>query len=445
MSAIATSSSKKAVEVTNDLYARVPQYLALAEDMGRKAREAFRGLRSIDSTRRNELLLALAEELQIPHHQESILKANALDISAAQEQALQASLIDRIKLNKQRLNGMIRALQEIASLPDPLGEVLQGKYLPNGIELLQKRVPLGVLFTIYEARPNVTLDVAALCLKSGNCSILRGGREAWHTNQALFFILQKVLGESNFPTATVQFVEETDRAFMLTLLQQEQWIDLVVPRGGEALIRFISENSRIPVVKHDKGVCNMYIDRSADLEQAVALAINSKLQRPSVCNAIENILIHKDFNDITSLLTQLAKAGVRLHGCTRSQSYCETVELIPAREYDKEYSREYLDEQLSVKIVENMEEAIDFIYRYGSGHSEAIVAHDSECIRYFQEQVDTAAVFVNCSTRFHDGGQMGFGAEVGISTGRLHVRGPMALKDLTTTTFFMTGSGQIRS
>ena len=440
----ASLSSKTRAESSQDLISRVPEYLQLAETVGRKAREAFRHLRVIDCQRRNALLRRLVAILQSEQQRTAVWAANDKDISAAQEQSLSPSLIDRMKLTPQRWEDMIQALYDIAALPDPLGEVVQGKTLPNGVELLQKRVPLGVLFTIYESRPNVTLDVAALCLKSGNCAILRGGREAWHTNRALFSALQTAILELDFPAASAQFIEESDRAFMLALLRQERWIDLVVPRGGENLIRFITQNSHIPVVKHDKGVCNMFIDKSASLEQAASLAINAKLQRPSVCNTIENLVIHKEFSFTKDLLARLQEAGVHLLGCKEAQKYCNSLTLISQEEYDREYSQEYLDARLSVKMVASVDEAVDFIYCYGSGHSEAIVANDSQSIHSFQNQVDTAAIFVNCSTRFHDGGQMGFGAEVGISTGRLHVRGPMSLKDLTTTTFFMHGSGQIR-
>ena len=415
-----------------------------AAELAQQARLAFRRLRAMTCPQRNSVLLDLAQRLQKNECQQNILTANERDIQAAEKQGLHHSLIDRLRLDIQRINDMAQALYDIAALPDPLGEVLQGKRLDNGIELLQKRVPLGVVFTIYESRPNVTIDVGALCLKSGNCAILRGGKEAWHTNQALFHLFQNALRKADFPVAAIQFVNETDRAFLLALLQQERWIDLVVPRGGEALIAFISQNSRIPVVKHDKGVCNMYIDASAELEQTVRLARNAKLQRPAVCNAIENLIVHKDFPALSELLRRLQESGAQLRVCAQTHTHYPQATLIADSESDAEYASEYLDARLAVKLVDDIATAVDFIYRYGSGHSEAIVARDNNSIRYFQENVDSAAVFVNCSTRFHDGGQMGFGAEVGISTGRLHVRGPMALKDLTTTTFFMNGVGQIR-
>ena len=419
-------------------------YRGKAEALGKKAHLAFRKLRSLSIDKRNNSLLALAAYLQEDANSARIMEANEADIARGVKQGLSESLIDRLRLDSVRIEAMAKALREIAALPDPLGEVLQGKRLSNGIEMIQKRVPLGVIFTIYESRPNVTIDVGALCIKSGNCAILRGGKEARETNLILFSLFRLAIRQAGLPEEALEFVEDPDRALMLALLWQEPWIDLVVPRGGEQLIRFISANSRIPVVKHDKGVCNLYIDSSADFSQALALAENSKLQRTSVCNAIENLIIHKDFAKISDLLEGLAQAGAQLLGCPLSREASARVKLIAEEERDAEYAKEYLDKRLSVKVVANIDEALDFIFSYGSGHSEGIVAQNAQSIQYFQEKVDTAAVFVNCSTRFHDGGQMGFGAEVGISTGRLHVRGPMSLRDLSTTTYVLSGTGQTR-
>ena len=436
--------SEKSKKEQEELLQRALQYKEKAETLGKGARRAFRGLRSLSSEKRNDCLLTLSGYLRDKSNTGSILKANRLDIDNGKKQGLSESLIERLELNPKRIEDMARALEEIAALPDPIGEVLQGKKLPNGIELIQKRVPLGVIFTIYESRPNVTIDVGALCIKSANCAILRGGKEARETNLLLFSLFRQAMRQAGLPEEALEFVDDPDRAFMLSLLWQENWIDLVVPRGGEQLIRFISMNSRIPVVKHDKGVCSLYIDKSADFSQALALTQNSKLQRTSVCNAIENLIIHKDFPKSSKLLGELAQAGVQLLGCPLSKRACSEVTLIPEEEIELEYAKEYLDKRLSVKVVANIDEALDFIFSYGSGHSEGIVSEDMQSIHYFQENVDTAAVFVNCSTRFHDGGQMGFGAEVGISTGRLHVRGPMSLRDLSTTTYVLSGVGQIR-
>ncbi len=424
------------------LYDRAKTFTDTARDFAAVSRRSFRYIRSSADADRSRALLILADLLEDRAERERILAENAKDLAAAETSGLKASLVDRLRLNEKRLGDMIQALREIAAMPDPLGEVVLGRRLSNGVEMIQKRVPMGVVFTIYESRPNVTVDVGALCVKSGNCAILRGGKEAVHTNRILHELFRTALERAGLPGDAVQLVSETDRAYMLALLQQDDLIDLVVPRGGEQLIRFISANSRIPVVKHDKGVCTIFVDESADYTQALSIIANAKLQRPSVCNAAENLLIHTAFPEKARLLRELSEAGVRLLGDDATCSLFPGARAIA--DPDEEYATEYLDERLSVKVVGGVDEAVDFIYRYGSGHSEAILSNNQNHIRRFQDNVDSAAVFVNCSTRFHDGGQMGFGAEVGISTGRMHVRGPMGVRDLTTTTYVMTGSGQIR-
>ncbi len=351
-------------------------------------------------------------------------------------------LLDRLKLNDKRIASMIQALREIAALPDPVGEIESGGRLASGVEMIKKRVPLGVVFTIYESRPNVTVDIGALCVKSGNAAVLRGGKEAIHSNLALHGLFQEALRKAGLSEDSVIMVDETDRAFMTALLQQDQYLDLVVPRGGEALIKFISGNSSVPVVKHDKGVCNLFIDASADPEKALEIAANAKLQRPSVCNAVENLLIHSGYAGARDLLQGLKERGAELRGCEKTRAILPDVEAIA--DADEEYGMEYLDNRLAVKVVDDLDEVADFIFKYGSSHSEAIVAESHEAIDRFSRSLDSAAIFVNCSTRFHDGGQMGMGAEVGISTGRLHVRGPMGLRDLTTMTYLVTGRGEIR-
>ncbi|MCB1325228.1 MAG: glutamate-5-semialdehyde dehydrogenase [Spirochaetales bacterium] len=431
-----------ATSAAGDLLTRSRAFDEDARQVASEARQAFRSIRRAGTLQRNQVLLILADLLEKPAHQTSLLEANERDIAAGHSNGLKPSLLERLTLTPTRIQNMASSLREIAGLPDPVGQVIEGCRLPNGLEQTKVRVPLGVLFTIYESRPNVTIDVGALAIKSGNAAILRGGKEAVHSNTSLHALFQKALEAAGLPTNALILVRETDRAFMLALLRREESIDLVVPRGGEQLIRFITEHSRIPVVKHDKGVCNLYVHPSGDPDMAAKIAINSKLQRTSVCNSLENLLIDANFEQAKSLLGKLAQAGAVLLGCE------ETVKLEPAvqaiTDPDAEYATEYLDERLSVKIVRGVDEAIDFIHRYGSGHSEAIVARDINAIQDFRSGVDSAAVFVNCSTRFHDGGQMGMGAEVGISTGRLHVRGPMGLRDLTTTTYFVQGQGQIR-
>ncbi|MBX7059713.1 MAG: glutamate-5-semialdehyde dehydrogenase [Leptospirales bacterium] len=428
---------------TSEADASVSQFAPQAETIARAARGAFRRLRQASLAMRNDTLRRLAGALVSAEGLQSVLAANQRDLAQAAADQLRSNLVDRLKLSESRLADMARSLEEIASFPDPLGEVILGRTLPNGIEMLQRRTPLGVVFTIFESRPNVTIDIAALCVKSGNCAILRGGKEAIHSNRALAALFAQAASDAGLPPDSVQLVDNVDRHLMQALLLRDDLIDLAVPRGGEQLIRFVNAHTRIPVIKHDRGVCNLYIDQSAAPEQALAIAINSKLQRSSVCNAIENLVIHKDYPWARELLAGLAAAGAVLLGCARTRAFFPAA--TPIEDEDAAYSEEFLDERLSVKIVDGQDEAMDFIYRYGSGHSEGIVARESAAIEAFQKACDSAAVFVNCSTRFHDGGQMGFGAEVGISTGRLHVRGPMGLRDLTTTSYLMRGEGQVRT
>ncbi|MBW7857231.1 MAG: glutamate-5-semialdehyde dehydrogenase [Leptonema sp. (in: Bacteria)] len=422
---------------------RVAQFRPYVDSITLKARQAFRQMRQLDGASRNHILIELAAQLESSNCQHSIILANQKDIELAQKNNMSSAMIDRLKLDSKRILSIAQAVREIAAFDDPIGEVIRGQYLPNGVQMVQKRVPLGVVFTVYESRPNVTIDVAALCIKSGNAAILRGGKEAFFSNMSLYQVFVSVLASVGIDSSAVQLVEETDRACMLALLERDDRIDLAVPRGGEGLIKFVSQNTRIPVVKHDKGVCNLFIDESADLDKSIKIAINAKLQRPSVCNSIENLLIHSKFTQSKELLQALDTAGAELIGCNRSLQLYPNMRLIT--DDDTEYGTEYLDNRLAVKIVESLDEAVDFIYRYGSGHSEAIVTEKLVSAQQFENRIDSATVFVNCSTRFHDGGQMGMGAEVGISTGRLHVRGPMGVRDLTTTTYVMTGNGQVRS
>lgn len=417
-------------------------FLSYAEEIAKSAKNSFYEIRQSSIQKRNGVLKNLIKILQVNENQKRLLTNNQIDIENAKKNNLSSSLIERLTLNEKRIKEMIQSIEDIIALSDPIGEIIKGYTLYNGIELIQKRVPLGTIFVVYESRPNVTIDVGALCIKSGNSVILRGGKEAFYSNKTLFQFFQEALQIEEMNPNCIQFVEETDRACMLAFLQQDKYIDLVVPRGGEALIQFVTSHTKIPVVKHDKGVCNLYIDQFADLEKAINISINAKLQRPSVCNAIENLVVHKKFPYKKELFDALKKAGAQLLGCE------ETIQIDPEiqkiEDPDKEYSTEYLDNRLSVKIVHSLQEAIDFIHKYGSFHSEGIVSENNTIIEEFQKKVDSAAIFINCSTRFHDGGQMGMGSEIGISTGRLHVRGPMGLKDLTTTVYVLRGNGQIR-
>ncbi|ASV05451.1 glutamate-5-semialdehyde dehydrogenase [Leptospira interrogans serovar Canicola] len=369
-----------------------------------------------------------------------ILLANELDLKDGKEKKLSSALMDRLLLNEKRNFSMASAVREIAALPDPIGEVTRGITLPNGLELVTRRVPLGVVMVIYESRPNVTIDVGALSFKSGNACILRGGSEAFYSNEILIKLFHEILIKEEIDIGSVVFVDKTDRSFMIPFFQQTSLIDIVVPRGGEGLIRFVSENSKIPVVKHDKGVCNLYIDQDADPEKVIPIVINSKVQRPGVCNSTENLILHNGYPFRKELLEALAKEGVEL--LLDPSSLALYPKGKPVKQQD--YLEEFLDLRLSVKTVSSLEEALAFIEKTSSGHTEAIVTEDLNTARIFTNSLDSAALFINCSTRFHDGGEFGLGAEVGISTGKLHVRGPMGLVHLTTTTTYVTGNGHIR-
>ncbi|EJO69946.1 glutamate-5-semialdehyde dehydrogenase [Leptospira kirschneri] len=408
------------------------------QDLCSRAKKASKILKQLSSSKKNKILLSLADILE--KRKTEILSANELDLRDGKEKQLSSALMDRLLLNEKRIFTMASAVREIAALPDPIGEVTRGITLPNGLELVTRRVPLGVVMVIYESRPNVTIDVGALSFKSGNACILRGGSEAFYSNEILIKLFHEILIKEEVDIGSVTFVDKTDRSFMIPFLQQTSLIDIVVPRGGEGLIRFVSENSKIPVVKHDKGVCNLYIDQDADPEKVIPIVVNSKVQRPGVCNSTENLILHNGYPFRKELLEALAKEGVELLLDPSALTLYPKGK--PAKEQD--YLEEFLDLRLSVKTVSSLEEALTFIEKTSSGHTEAIVTEDLNTARIFTNSLDSAALFINCSTRFHDGGEFGLGAEVGISTGKLHVRGPMGLVHLTTTTTYVTGNGQIR-
>lgn len=408
------------------------------QDLCSRAKKASKVLKQLSSSKKNKILLSLADLLE--KRKAEILLANELDLKDGKKKKLSSALMDRLLLNEKRIFSMASAVREIAALPDPIGEVTRGITLPNGLELVTRRVPLGVVMVIYESRPNVTIDVGALSFKSGNACILRGGSEAFYSNGILIKLFHEILIKEEIDIGSVVFVDKTDRSFMIPFFQQTSLIDIVVPRGGEGLIRFVSENSKIPVVKHDKGVCNLYIDQDADPEKVIPIVINSKVQRPGVCNSTENLILHNGYPFRKELLDALAKEGVELLLDPSSLALYPNGK--PVKEQD--YLEEFLDLRLSVKTVSSLEEALAFIEKTSSGHTEAIVTEDLNTTRIFTNSLDSAALFINCSTRFHDGGEFGLGAEVGISTGKLHVRGPMGLVHLTTTTTYVTGNGQIR-
>jgi len=413
---------------------------AAVREMAHDAREASRFVAAATTERKNQVLRDTARRIQ--ENRELLREANRKDLEAAGEKGLPAAMLDRLTLSDKVMDQMCRSLEEVASLPDPVGEIVRMWKRPNGLMVGKMRIPLGVVGIIYEARPNVTVDAAALCLKSGNAVLLRGGSEAIRSNQALAELLSRACSDQGLPEQAVQLIRTTDRAAVLELLKQEEFIDVIIPRGGEPLIRFVAENSRIPVIKHYKGVCHVYVDQGADPEMAVRICVNAKTQRPGVCNAMETLLVHEA--EARVLLPRLAAAlqakGVEIRGCPA------TLRLVPfartAREED--WGTEYLDLILSVKVVAGLEEAIDHIHRYGSLHTESIVTRDYERAQRFLRQVESSTVLVNASTRFSDGFELGLGAEIGISTTKLHAYGPMGLEELTTTKFIVYGNGQVR-
>ncbi len=410
-------------------------------EIGQRAKEAARKLPSLSTETKNRVLRLVAERLRA--EKAYLQEENEKDLVAAREKGLSAALIDRLTLSDKVIEGMAVGLEEVAALPDPVGEVVKMWRRPNGLWVGRMRIPLGVIAMIYESRPNVTIDAAGLCFKSGNAVILRGGSEAINSNLALARIFQQALKEAEAPEGAVQVVPTTDRAAVNEMLKLEDYIDLIIPRGGEGLIRFVTENSRIPVLKHYKGVCHVYVDRFADLEMAQRICFNAKVQRPGVCNAMETMLVHEAVANefLPSMCEEFRSAGVEIRGCAKTR------EIVPwAKEATEEdWDAEYLDLILAVRVVKDMDEALDHIARYGSNHTETIVTKDYQRALRFMREVDASVVITNASTRFNDGGQLGLGAEIGISTTKLHAYGPMALEELTTTKFIVFGEGQIRA
>jgi len=408
--------------------------------LARQAKQAARTMAKLSSAVKNDLLRRMADALE--GGSAELLSANEKDVAAGRQKGLSAAMVDRLVLDDKRIRGMADGLREVAALPDPVGEITGMWRRPNGIQVGRMRIPLGVIGIVYEARPNVTADAAGLCLKSGNAVILRGGSEAVHSNAAIGALLKGELRRMGLPEAALQVVATTDRAAVLELLKLEEEIDLIIPRGGEGLIRFVVENSRIPVIKHYKGVCHVFVDASADFEMAEKICVNAKVQRPGVCNAMETLLIHKDIAEtfVPRIAATLRDQGVELRGCPVTREFAP--EVAAAEEAD--WGAEYLDLILAVKVVDDLDEAIDHIHQYGSLHTETIVTGDYAHSQRFLREVNSSVVMVNASTRFSDGNQLGLGAEIGISTTKLHSFGPMGLEDLTTRKFVVLGDGQIR-
>ena len=404
------------------------------------AKKAASKLAVTSTAVKNKALLAMAQALL--DKQEEILAANAFDMENAAAKGMKSSMLDRLKLTEARIEGMADGLRQVANLPDPVGNVLDGKMLANGLQITKVRVPLGVIGIIYEARPNVTADAAGLCLKSGNAVVLKGGSEAMESNKAVAGILSEAATAAGMPEGAIQFIDTSDRQAVQDLIHLNGLVDVVIPRGGAGLIKMVVMNATVPVIETGAGVCHTYVDASADVDMAVKIAYNAKVQRPSVCNAMETLLVHKDAAPrfMPAMLAKYAEAGVEIRGDEGVQSFDKAV--VPVTEED--WATEYGDLRLSVKIVDSIEEAMEHIARFGTGHSECIVTNDYSQAQLFQRTVDAAAVYVNASTRFTDGNEFGFGAEIGISTQKLHARGPMALPELTSTKYLICGNGQVR-
>jgi glutamate-5-semialdehyde dehydrogenase len=409
------------------------------------AKAASRRLAYLSTEIKNKALGNIADDLLAK--KDGILAANKQDYDEAAAAGMNAAMLDRLLLTEERLKAMAQDVLAVAALPDPVGEMFEMRTLPNGLIIGKKRVPLGVIGAIYESRPNVTIDISSLCLKSGNALILRGGKESIHSNSVLANLVQQSITRAGMPDGTIQFIENTDRALVNQLLKMGAYIDMVVPRGGTGLIKFVKENAVMPVVAGGIGVCHTYIDKSADIDKAVAIAFNAKVQRPTVCNALDTLLVHKDIAEgyLPKTTAELAKAGVEMRCDELSFSIIEQhSDLKPVKATDEDWGREFLALVLAVKVVASLDEAIEHIARYGSGHSEAIVTENYTSAMRFLNEADAACVYVNASTRFTDGAQFGLGAELGISTQKMHARGPIGLREITSYKWIIFGSGQVR-
>jgi len=409
-------------------------------NIARRAKSASSTLLALSTVIKNRVLIRVAELLL--EEKEALQRANGKDLQLGVEMGLSAAMLDRLRLTDAVITSMVTALHELCALPDPVGKIEDFVKRPNGLLVGRMRVPLGVIAMIYESRPNVTVDAAALCLKTGNAVILRGGSEAIHSNLALATILKKALISQGVSEDAVQIIPVTDRRAIDILLTQDELIDVVIPRGGEGLIQFVAQNSRIPVLKHYKGVCHLFIDKDADLDKTVPLVINSKTQRPGVCNALEGLLVHQDVAAayLPVLVAALIEKGVELRGCPKSTAISAQIHTAT----DSDWGTEFLDLILCVKVVGDFDEAKTYIQHYGSKHTETIVTENYSTAQRFLAEIDASAVMVNASTRFNDGGQLGLGAEIGISTTKLHAYGPMGLEELTTRKFIIYGQGQVR-
>ena len=412
----------------------------LITNLGQKAKKASRSLRTVDTDTKNSVLRNIIANLQ--KNQDSILVANNKDLAAGKSSGLDDALLDRLMLNSERINGIIESLEQIITLPDPIGETTELKDRPSGIQICKMRVSIGVIGIIYESRPNVTIDAAALCLKSGNAVILRGGSEAIHSNLALYQCIKEALSDVGLDSNAVQIIDTTDREAVTKLVQASDYVDAIIPRGGKGLIENISNHAKMPVIKHLHGVCHTYLDKEADSQKAIDIAFNGKTRRYGVCNATETLLVHKDLKSetLSQLIELYVDKGVELRGCQESQKRSDKI--IAATEDD--WSEEYLAPILSVRIVDSLAEAISHIEKYGSSHTDAIVTENKARAKRFMAEVDSSSVMVNASTAFADGFEYGLGAEIGISTDKFHVRGPVGLEGLTSQKYIVQGDGHTR-
>jgi glutamate-5-semialdehyde dehydrogenase len=412
----------------------------MIEKLARDAKEAAHALSLLSTAQKNKALEEMARALKAKSA--FILRQNAQDVAAARRKGLPGALVSRLALDPAKIQKIADSLRLIAALADPVGRLISQTRRPNGLVIRKVGVPIGVILIIYESRPNVTADCMALCLKSGNSVILKGGSEAIHSNGALFQVLSQAAYKHGVPKGAFQFVDTSDRSVVKKLLGLSQWIDLVIPRGGEGLIREVARISKIPVIKHFKGVCHVFVDKAADFKKAEKIALNAKVQNPAVCNAMETLLVHeaaaKKF--LPQICLALKEKGVELRGDAKTRALVSGI----AQASEEDWSREYLDLILSVKVVKDAAEAVRHIQKYGSQHSDAIVTEDKKTAQFFLDAVDSACIFVNCSTRFNDGGEFGMGAEMGISTDKLHARGPMGLEELTSYKYLVLGNGQVR-
>ena len=410
------------------------------ETMGVNAKNAARFLMTAGS-KKDDALKAIADSLKENAH--TIIKANNIDIENGKSAGLTSSLLDRLALTQERINSMADGVLQVAALPDPIGTVLEGRTLKNGLRIEKVRVPMGVIGIIYEARPNVTSDAAALCLKAGSAVILRGGKEAINSNKAIADIMRNAIEKTGFPRDCIALVEDTSRQSATQLMQLSEYLDVLIPRGGAGLIKSVVENAKVPVIETGVGNCHVYVDKSADLEMAANIIFNAKTSRPSVCNAIETVLVHKDIakEALPKIKAELDKKNVEIRGCKVTKSILGEC-VVPAT--DNDYAIEFLDYIIAVRVVDSLDDALSHIAKYSTGHSESIITSDYNSANRFTDCVDSAAVYVNASTRFTDGGEFGLGAEIGISTQKLHARGPMGLNELTSSKFIIHGNGQIR-